>query len=109
MKQGNAAIWTKQVKQISVFRAWWPLREFCRSMFLGVWPFFVHKSFYSGAKGLHKLVQLELGKSQKGRPTNKLLAILLYLTVVLHGTPGLILLIGGYLRLNGVYCCPSRI
>ena len=30
MKQGNAEIRRKQVKQISVFRAWWPLREFSR-------------------------------------------------------------------------------
>ena len=76
MKQGNAAIRRKQVKQIPVFRAWWPPCEFCRYMFLGVWPFFVHKSFYSGAKGLHKSVQLELGKSQKGIPINKHLVIL---------------------------------
>ena len=31
-------------------------------MFLGVWPFFVQKSFNSGAKGIRKWVQLELGK-----------------------------------------------
>ena len=76
MKQENAEIWRKQVKQISVFRAWWPLREISRYMFLGVWPFFVHKSFNSGAKGMHKWVQLELGKSKKGRPIIKLLVIL---------------------------------
>ena len=46
-------------------------------MFLGVWPFFlsVHKIF-SGAKGLHKSVKLELRKMQKGRPIIKLLVIL---------------------------------
>ena len=49
------------MNQISVFRAWWPLREFSRSKFLGVGPFFfVHKSFNSGAKGIHKWVQLPL-------------------------------------------------
>ena len=31
-------------------------------MFLGVWPFFVQKYFNSGAKGIRKWVQLELGK-----------------------------------------------
>ena len=45
-------------------------------MFLEVWPFFCSSKFYSGAKTLHKSVQLELGKSQKGRPINKLLVIL---------------------------------
>ena len=43
-------------------------------MFLGVWPFFVQKSFNSGAKDIR--VQLELGKSKKGRPITKLLVIL---------------------------------
>ena len=38
--------------------------------------FFVQKSFYSGAKGLHKSLLLELGKSKKGRPIIKLLVIL---------------------------------
>ena len=67
MKQGNAAIRRKQVKQISVFRTWWPLLKFSRYMFLGVWPFFLYKVFYSGSTGLHKSVQLELGKSKKGK------------------------------------------
>ena len=45
-------------------------------MFLGVWSFFfVHKSFYSRAKGLHKSLVLELGKSKKDRPIIKLLII----------------------------------
>ena len=65
MKQRNAAIRTKQVKQISDSG---PLHEFSRYMFLGSWPFFVRKSFNSEAKGIHKWVQLELGKSKKGRP-----------------------------------------
>ena len=109
MKQGNAAIRRKQVKQISVFRAWWPLREFSRYIFLEVWPFFGHKSFNSGAKGIHKWVQLELGKSKKGRPIVKLWSFYHYLGVELHDTPGLILFIGGHSRLNGVFCYPSRI
>ena len=76
MKQGNAAIRKKQVRQISVFRAWWPLCQFSTYMFLGVWPSFVYKSFNSGAKGRHKWVLLELGKCKKGRPIINLLVIL---------------------------------
>ena len=65
----------KQVKQISVFRAWWPLREFSRHVSWSM-AFFVQKSFNSGAKGIRKWVQLELGKSKKGTPIIKLLVIL---------------------------------
>ena len=75
MKQGNAAIQTKQVKQISVFRAWWPLRQFSRYVSWSM-AFFVYKSFNSGAQGRHKWVLLELGKCKKGRLIINLLVIL---------------------------------
>ena len=38
--------------------------------------FFVHKSFYSRAKGLHKSLLLELGKTKKSIPIIKLLVTL---------------------------------
>jgi len=75
-------------------------------MFLGVWPLFVQKSFNSGAKGIRKWVQLELGKSKKVDQLLNFWSFYHYLGVVLHDTPGLILFIGGYLRLNGVFLLP---
>ena len=67
MKQGNPEIRRKQVKQISVSQLGGRSASFL-DMFLGVWPLVVQKSFNSGAKGIRKWVQLELGKSKKGRP-----------------------------------------
>ena len=110
MKQGNAAIQRKQVKQISVFRGWRPLCEFSRYMFLGVWPFFL---FIKVSTHEPKVYTNRCHWNwEKVKKVNQLLnfwSFHLYLSVVLYDTPGLILFIGGYLRLNRGFCCLSRI
>ena len=77
MKQGNAAIRRKQVKQISVFRGRWPLCEFSRSVFLGVWPFlflFIKVSTHE-PKVYTNRCYWNCEKIKKGIPIIKLLVI----------------------------------
>ena len=72
-------------------------------MFLGVWPFlFIKVSTLKPKVDTNGCNE----NSEKVKKVDQLInfwSFYHYLGVVLHDTPGLILFIGGYLRLNGVF------
>ena len=98
------------MKQISVFRGWWPLCKFSRYMFLGVRPFFLFiKVSTQEPKVYTNRCYWNWEKVKKVDQLLNFSSFHIYLSVVLYNTPGLILFIGSYLRLNRAFCCPSRI